>query len=503
MNPVSRRWISAAVVLVLTVSLTGCIALYNYPHKVEKLSSDRYELHVVQADDQGSFWDSQVTQSTLNRVKELSETQNTLIVLFIHGWHHNADPSDSNLQAFKSALDDLYVELADPRRSTLRDESTGKPDARIVGIYVGWRGQSLPEPLDYLTFWGRKPAAERVGAGDLAEFIERLQQIYLKANAGTGQSRLFTGLVTIGHSFGGQVLWKSLARQLETPLAAVAPCMSNSLYPSTSGTGQTTELVDPIGTLGDLSILVNPALEAYQFARVDALYRQLRFPSEQTPQLLVVSSDNDGARSLWFPLARGTSWTVRPTLRPDNNGYQGTLYGKALGEVAAQRTHDLRRTPGAKDTLDPSIYERKEDLLKTDFTDVTTFGDITLGPPKAKDPNAPARTPYSPVLVVESFDKIVDGHNGLFGDEGRDFRIFLTRYIAYVEGKRLVLRARDQLNLRNTNPVATAASAAALTASAPAVASARADSKIATATAAPARIASPAPPCRDPQRAGG
>ncbi len=436
--------------------------MYNHEYKVSPLGTDRYELHVVQADDQGSFWNTGVAQQALTRVQQLSATQNTLVVLFIHGWHHNAAPDDDNLMAFEQALDDLYTELARPDRVTLRSKVTNQPSAKIVGIYVGWRGRSLPGLLDYLTFWGRKPTAERVGAGDLSEFIERLQEIYLKANAKGGRDQPFTGLVTIGHSFGGQVLWKSLARQLETPLAAAAPCMSNSLLPSTSGTDQRTGLPDPIGTLGDLNILVNPALEAYQFARVDALYRQLQYPKEQTPQVLVVSSDNDKARAFYFPLARGATWLFRPTLRPDNDSYQGTLYGKALGEVPAQKTHDLNRTPAVPDTYTEEIYRHEERLISADFTEPTTFGGITLAPALVnRDPQAPARTPYSPVLVVDAHDKIVDGHNGLFGDEGRDFRSFLTKYIAYVEGKRLVLRAGHQLNLRNANPVAVAASAPA------------------------------------------
>ncbi|MEP7247849.1 MAG: hypothetical protein ABI885_29760 [Gammaproteobacteria bacterium] len=451
----------------------------------------------MQADDQGSFWNTQVAQDTLNRVKQLSETKNTIIVLFIHGWHHNADPTDTNFNAFKDALSELYTELGDPQRSTLRNAVTNQPDAQIVGIYVGWRGRSLPQLLDYLTFWGRKPTAERVGSGDVAEFIERLQQIYLKANVGAGRDRPFTGLVTIGHSFGGQVLWKSMSRQLETPLAAAAPCLGNSLYPSRSGTGQPTPLHDPIGTLGDLNILVNPALEAYQFAKVDALYRQLRFPEAQTPQLLVVSSDNDKARSFWFPAARGFSWTYRPTLRPDNDAYQGKLYGKALGEVPAQQTHELKRAPGVEDTLTPAIYETPEKLRTVDFTDITTFDHISLRPTLKVDPQSPDRSPYSPILVVKSGDEIVDGHNGLFGSEGSDFRRFLTKYIAYVEGKRLVLRAGNQLNLQNSNPIAASAASAASVTDALGPKRPRADSKVSVATAAIPRTAEPAPRCRD------
>ena len=76
----------------------------------------------------------------------------------------------------------------------------------------------------------------RLGGGDVSEFIERLQRIYLRANArsqgaaGAGE-RPFTGLVTVGHSFCGQVLWQSLQRLMEDPLVRRAPCMANLLDP--------------------------------------------------------------------------------------------------------------------------------------------------------------------------------------------------------------------------------------------------------------------------------
>lgn len=417
-------------------TLSGC-AMYNHPYPATPITDGLFDFHVIQSDDEGSFWDRDAAQRVLDRVQQLSATKNTLVVLFIHGWHHNGESSDPNLVDFRLALDELNTELTNEGRNKLRERATGARDFRIVGIYVGWRGKSLPMPLDYLTFWGRKPTAERVGNGDTSEFIERLQRIYLRANASgrEGSQKPFTGLITIGHSFGGQVLWKSLARQLEFPLAERAPYMSNSLDPAAKN--QATVQV-PIDSLGDLNILVNPALEAYQFARVDALHRQLGYPSTQTPQVVVFSADNDTARSIWFPLARGVTWPFRPTLRPDNDGYQGALYGRALGEVETQLTHELVRSPGIPDSLSEASYASQETLLKYDFTGPTYFGGIGLLPKQQGGHKEPGRIPYSPLLVVQSRDKIIDGHNGIFGEE---FRGFLRKYVAFIEGKRLLIRA--------------------------------------------------------------
>jgi len=51
---------------------------------------------------------------------------------------------------------------------------------------------------------------------------------------------------------------------------------------------------------GDGPYLLNPATEAYQFARVDGLYRQLAYPYKQTLQLAIFSADNDEARQFLF-----------------------------------------------------------------------------------------------------------------------------------------------------------------------------------------------------------
>jgi hypothetical protein len=174
---------------------------------------------------------------------------------------------------------------------------------------VGWRGRSLPSFFDYGTMWWRKSAAERVGDGDVSEFLERLQRIYLRANAFKRYAQNpggtpYMGLVTVGHSFGGQVAFKSVARELEGSLTERAPEQTDAVTKPSIPSRPVVERV-AIDSFGDLNILLNPALEAYQFARIDGLYRQLTYPSTQTPQLVVLSADNDVPREFFFPIARG------------------------------------------------------------------------------------------------------------------------------------------------------------------------------------------------------
>lgn len=410
-----------------------------------------FELRVVQSDDYGSFWDVKEAQATLDRVEALSKDSNTLVVLFVHGWHHNADPADPNLQQAIEALNELTALLNTPERRKLREMQTGRADVNLVGIYVGWRGRSLPSLLDYLTFWGRKNTAERVGEGDISEFIERLQRIYLRGNGGgtneeqpARQARTITGLVTLGHSFGAQVLWKALARQLESPLTQRSRCLADRLSPTVLSQLSTEEVA--FNTLGDLNILLNPALEAYQFARVDSLYRQVKFLPEQSPQLVVFSSDNDDVRKIWFPVGRAVTGPFRPNFRSEGDSRQGRLWGRALGEVDDQISHTLAksRPAGVDDSLTEQDYLTPDKIRNYDFTGPTTFAGITLTPSAGKNGRAP-RVANSPVLVVRTEEKIVDGHNGIF-EPG--FRQFLARYITFIEGKRLVLRRENSRDAR-------------------------------------------------------
>jgi hypothetical protein len=424
------------ILICVALFLGGC-SLYNHPYSTAKSSvtSPAFDLHIVQADDFGSFWDSREAGNVIAAVENEANSTNAFVMVFVHGWHHNSDPTDDNLLDFKESLGQLAAQFSQPLRRATRQELTGTPDIKIIGIYIGWRGRSLPGVLDYLTMWWRKDAAERVGDGDVAEFLERLQRIYLRANAfkryeqNYGKTP-FMGLVTIGHSFGGQVVLKSVSHAFESDLTKRASCLTDAVTLPSAPQNPEPERI-AIDSFGDLNILLNPALEAYQFARIDGLYRQLSYPTTQSPQLVVFSADNDWARKTFFSIARAITRPFRPAFR---NPYQGALWGKALGELPSQQTHDLRIATGEADALTDQDYsvESRHKIAEYDFTDETVFSGVKL----SRMPSTHIKA-NSPVAVVVTHDKIIDGHNGIF--EPR-FKEFLAPYIAYIEGKRVVLR---------------------------------------------------------------
>ena len=447
-SPLVLGLVAAAGLAFLVVE--GC-SFYNRPYPQPHDQPAQYELHTVQADDFGSFWKPHEADRVLHHVESCAQAGNTFVYVFIHGWNHNASPGDSNLRDFnRKTLAKLCRDLGTSSRRALRERMTGSAHFRLIGIYVGWRGRSLPGPLNFFTMWWRKAAAERVGEGDVSEFVERLQRIYLRANAlrrapRDTEVKPMMGLVAIGHSFGGQVLLKSMAPSLEYALVERASTQADVTRPAANAPAIDVRV--PVDSLGDLNILLNPATEAYQFGRIDALYRQLRFPDSQTPQLVVFSADDDVPRKAFFPIARLLTLPFRPNFR---DAYQGRLYGRALGVLPEQWTHEMHFAHGALDSLGDADYAADDGLRvrRFDFSDLACFGGVQMrrlaGVPSLQPPIA-----NSPVSVVQVHEKIIDGHNGIFGE---DFQHFLAAYVASVEGKRLMLRHESFVKARAAQP---------------------------------------------------
>ena len=82
-------------------------------------------------------------------------------------------------------------------------------------------------------------------------------------------------------------------------------------------------------------------------------------------------------------------------------------------------------------------------MANYDFTSPTVFANVKLDRLPAKP-----TVENSPVSVVYTHDKIIDGHNGVFDPRFMDF---LPPYIAFIEGKRLVQRYQRFRQLRHTS----------------------------------------------------
>lgn len=227
---------------------------------------DHYMLGFVEIDDRGRFYDHRQADTLLKWLKH--EQQPQYIVIYTHGWHHNASDTDSNVRRF---------------RDSLRDIKRRNPQYQVVGIYVGWRGEILDLPwLRLVTFWDRKAVSETIGRSQLLDFLLQVEAVV------KGDTKEHNRLLTIGHSLGATVIFNALQRVL--------------LQRLTHADGS-----QPVG-FGDLVALVNPAFEAKRFSRIRAAAqhykRESPFADRYNPLLLIATSETDAMTKTAFAWSR-------------------------------------------------------------------------------------------------------------------------------------------------------------------------------------------------------
>jgi pimeloyl-ACP methyl ester carboxylesterase len=292
---------------------------------VRTTGAGRHGVNYVEIDEQGVLRSRAAAEDALRYAQAPgAEGHPVYLVVFIHGWHHDAAADDENVQEFHKALASI---------------SRWHPDRDVRGVYIGWRGKAWSWPwVRYLTFWDRKSTSEEVGRGGLLEFLLRLEQAVKAAPAGADNR-----LVLVGHSFGASVAFNALAHVfLERFLDAVqAPAAGRA--PQFRG-------------YGDLVVLVNPAIEAMRFMPFQSAIEYHSDPARPmpadysgatVPRLVVLSSDGDWATHIAFPIARYPSTVleshdvVSPLQSPDPAGTysEWVMDGSTVGNFEPFRTH--------------------------------------------------------------------------------------------------------------------------------------------------------------------
>jgi hypothetical protein len=455
-----QQIVAAVASLAALAVVTSCSSYHhawrNPTTAVE--DAENYTLRFIEADDEGWFWDSKQPNDIMRLIRSKVQARKTLVVTFVHGWHHSAECCDHNVEGFRNTLHEL---------GTLLDKRREEDKYNIVGIYIGWRGRSLPWVLDYFTFWGRKGAAERVGQNDVKEFLARLQDLYVELRPDVcvqhqlecpppAADNHFLGMVTLGHSFGAQVLLRAVTGSLEDRLQHLNP------QPAYLRDAQSAQ-PDPanphsVTGVGDLIVLINPAAEASQYHRLHILSQGLSYSQFQSPVMLVVSSESDWARHRLFTFGRwlGEWFTGKPYKHDE---VERTVERQALGVYAGHVTHQLSPIDSSV-VLGPKVIKREPDQCTCDSDEVewlqwSTAPTVTK--PNSLVPNDPAlRTfdfsgnvvfnnvelapvtgaqPYQPFIVANTSKLIIDRHSGIFTDP---FLQFLVPYIAYIEEKSLL-----------------------------------------------------------------
>ena len=113
----------------LLLLLGGCVA--NAPFRTEdgvacehwKGCGSFYEVHgkydlgFVEYSERGNDFNPDQTTTLLNKITQASNAGNVALVIFVHGWKHNASTEDSNVESFKEALEHLAISEATGKKN--------------------------------------------------------------------------------------------------------------------------------------------------------------------------------------------------------------------------------------------------------------------------------------------------------------------------------------------------------------------------------------------------
>jgi pimeloyl-ACP methyl ester carboxylesterase len=227
----------------------------SYTNSRDTTNGGNYTRLVVEFDDQGASYHERQMEWVDDQLSAFAG-QRPIILVFVHGWKHNARTRDPNLLAMDTVL-----------KQTAEAEAAVHSNRPVVGIFVGWRGLSFYAGwLTNLTFWNRKAAALRVALGSVRELFARLRRFREDKDSEST-------LVIVGHSFGGLVVFSALVQSMVELALFSEP-----------------DHVEP--SFANLVLLVNPAFEAARYLPMFSLIRDKKF-AKQPPIMITFTATND------------------------------------------------------------------------------------------------------------------------------------------------------------------------------------------------------------------
>lgn len=408
---------------------------------------DGMSVGIIEIDDDGNVNPAQA-RAVKELLREKSRTD-ALIVVFVHGWHHGARVCDRDLACFRRVLQQLA------RVNSHRN---------VVGVFVGWRGESVSvRGLNLLTIWDRKRVAEHIGRTGFRETLLDIREIYQEARQRPESND--TTLVTLGHSLGGALLYQAVKGQLTGNVSDIErPGQLGSYRIVRASEDREIASAERRKALragfGDLVVLINPALEAREYgafnadlpdhfacdSNADELIAGLRpydancaYSSEQLPILLTVASRADTAVGWIFPVAQILG--ALPQLRPYQLMREGfTGMGRYQDHITHTLTHPERERPAeersriahdcdcSKDWLAQTEKQRDEGpRLDLAADSRQQFGELVFD---IVDSRQESWDPHTPYLVISTSKGVIEEHSDIFNPV---FVGFLTKYIRAIE----------------------------------------------------------------------
>jgi len=151
--------------------------MWNVPHQPPRAVTRRmfdgdlsYDLGIVEFDDQGVCHYRTQMAAIADKLAEFGE-RDAIILVFVHGWKHDARSDDDNLAHFSGFSKRLCG-------GKPKDGAAGLRRLRRLARHDAYSRHILVDTLSLsqLTFWDRQEAARRVSTGSIRELLGRLRQ---------------------------------------------------------------------------------------------------------------------------------------------------------------------------------------------------------------------------------------------------------------------------------------------------------------------------------------
>ncbi len=394
-------------------------------------SYQQFDLSVVEFDDQGKFWNKEQQLIALDGlVNDAKAKQNGAIILvFVHGWQENADVVNATVRCFRRTLYDWY-----------QDE--GPDGRRIIGVYVGWRGQSQRLPLiKWLTFWSRKKAAHKIGRGDMDELLVHLEDLKRRLIAFEPPDKRYgTRLVVIGHSFGGAIVFSALDNILKKNTL-------ESMVLSEHGESKSVRVITAGDT--DLVVLLNPAFETLLYSGLaEATTNCTEFNPYQNTVLMTIGAQNDTATGIAFPVGQFFP-SLLQNFKTDSD--ERVMNRKALGHYNSYFDYRLTgightnsAAATASDHQDTDINIPRRHRAQIPSLSEGLIAQLSAITNRQWDllpyPGQPVPAKHKPFLVISATKDIVDNHTGIWGDALIDF---LRDFIAAHDDRQAAIKSQQ------------------------------------------------------------
>ena len=338
-----------AILLLALLAAAGCTRprLYRPDSVVHR---DGYDVAFVEFDDQGELWSPAQVVAADRLIRDGSASDHGVILMvFIHGWQHNASPKDGNVAGYESFLGQI---------AALEQRNRGDQARRVAGVFIGWRGKTTPSRLlAPVTFFSRFRTAKRVAGTAATETILRLMI--------AGRVNPKNTTVAVGHSFGGLILESALA---QTIVGAMSMAMAQDLQ--------------EVRVPADLVLLINPASQAIEAKQLIDIFDRyhIKFQREddagrvyEVPLVVSMTSSTDLATRLLFPIGmriKGMATRFRPYgAESCARGRQAQYYRHTAGHERALHSHVVETQPSSEGPHQPLQPEGdiEHPMLRLDY----------------------------------------------------------------------------------------------------------------------------------------